>query len=403
MAKILYIHRYSSLQTYDNHWVQHLQNMGYHVDTHYGAVSNDICEAYNLVIIGAPGSNYEGYTGVRTDVKTNVMCMCRYTMREHFGAASSSSIITGRKTRVVAQNHEAVIGLPTVWFDLYSSNDSCHTISSLRNGATALFEWDSNFSIVELKKTLENQEYKRLLYGPYIYNKHTVDGISVFNQIVIYLAGRPYNTKYLVQDGDEIKAWDNDLNSYIKVGDMPLSEEIFINFGMERLPASFIGILNSNPKLHLYTDDEDVVESPSDYRLELVEKKLSLPKIVIENEGRYLQEKVESITIEDIISGSGDIKYALSKDKENWYSFDVSNLEWKLLDITSDTEFSSNGMDRIDFSIIRPEQYEEIFEIGDKLYLAFRFYKESEVDECKFKSIKINYISPVDTSILTFK
>ena len=28
MAKILYIHRYSSLQTYDNHWVQHLQNMG---------------------------------------------------------------------------------------------------------------------------------------------------------------------------------------------------------------------------------------------------------------------------------------------------------------------------------------------------------------------------------------
>ena len=54
---------------------------------------------------------------------------------------------------------------------------------------------------------------------------------------------------------------------------MPLSEEIFINFGMERLPASFIGILNSNPKLHLYTD-EDVVESPSDYRLELVEKSL---------------------------------------------------------------------------------------------------------------------------------
>ena len=41
---------------------------------------------------------------------------------------------------------------------------------------------------------------------------------------------------------------------------------------MERLPASFIGILNSNPKLHLYTDDEDVVESPSDYRLEPVEK-----------------------------------------------------------------------------------------------------------------------------------
>ena len=33
--------------------------MGYYVDVHYGAVSNDI-ETYNLVIIGAPGSNYEG-------------------------------------------------------------------------------------------------------------------------------------------------------------------------------------------------------------------------------------------------------------------------------------------------------------------------------------------------------
>jgi hypothetical protein len=205
--------------------------------------------------------------------------------------------------------------------------------------------------------------------------------------------------KLLIEDGTEVKAWNDTNGMYEKVGDMPVTEEMFVNFGMENLPNSFEGVISSTPKLHLYTDDEDVVTFPDSYKVMLMEKKLSLPKIVVENTGRTLQEAISSIVIDDQVSGSGDLQYALSKDKITWYAFDTINTAWQVVDITDDTDFAAKGMRKGDFQVVTDTQFGEIFQVGDELYLAFRFYKEEETDECKFKGVRINYTSPIDMTI----
>ena len=205
--------------------------------------------------------------------------------------------------------------------------------------------------------------------------------------------------KLLIEDGSEVKAWNDANGTYEKVGDMPLTQEMFLNFGMENVPKSSDGIVSNIPKLHLYTQDESVIGAPQLYKLKLIEKKLSLPKIVVENTGRILQEKISSIIIGDSVNGTGDLQYALSKDKITWYVFDTVNSVWQVIDITDDTEFFAKGMRKADFGVVTDINYEEIFQIGDELYLAFRFYKGLETDECKFLNIRLNYTSPIDTII----
>lgn len=205
--------------------------------------------------------------------------------------------------------------------------------------------------------------------------------------------------KLLIEDGTEIKAWNAINNTYEKIGDLPLTEDMFLNFGMEELPVSFEGILSNAPKLHLYTADANVMASPEAYKILLTEKKRSLPKIVIEKMGRTLQQTISTISVDDIISGTGDLQYALSKDKVTWYTFDALNTIWQVIDISSDMDFANKGMRKSDFSIIMGIHYGEIFVAGDTLYLAFRFYKGTEVDECKFLGIRVNYTSPIQMII----
>lgn len=201
--------------------------------------------------------------------------------------------------------------------------------------------------------------------------------------------------KLLVEDGTEVKVW-NDVNgTYEKVGDMPLTEEMFLNFGMENVPLSFEGIISSMPRLHVYTKDENVASAPQTYKVRLIEKKLSLPKIVTELVGRILEQAVSSIIIDDLVSGTGDLQYALSKDKNIWYTFDTTNLIWQVVDITNDSDFATKGMRKVDFGVIADVHYQEIFSIGDSLYFAYRFYKGEETDECKLLGIRVNYTSPV--------
>ncbi|MFV0503759.1 MAG: hypothetical protein ACK5LT_07310 [Lachnospirales bacterium] len=206
-------------------------------------------------------------------------------------------------------------------------------------------------------------------------------------------------SKLLIEDGTEIKVWNAINSTYEKVGDLPLTEDMFLNFGMEELPVSFEGIISNAPKLHLYTADANVIASPELYKVELTEKKRSLPKVVIEKMGRTLQQTIGTIVVDDLVSGTGDLQYALSKDKSTWYAFDTLNTIWQVVDISDDMDFANKGMRKSDFSIITDIHYGEIFTVGDTLHFGFRFYKGTDGDECKFLGVRINYTSSVNTNI----
>lgn len=219
-------------------------------------------------------------------------------------------------------------------------------------------------------------------------------------------------SRYFIEDNQVLKIWNADTEEYVTVTtfdevseeiinltSIDLSEEVFMNYGMESLVESKSGLIDNKPKIHYFTNEEDVIDNPSKYALSLTETVTSLPRIVIENEGRTLREKIDSVVIDDSLSGTGDIKYALSKDKKNWYAFDINSMEWQIVDVTNDADFAVKGMRKIDFAVITNTYYEEIFQSGDKMHLAFRFYKDGLADECKFKAIKINYVSSIDISI----
>ncbi|MGF7186638.1 hypothetical protein GGQ84_002762 [Desulfitispora alkaliphila] len=234
------------------------------------------------------------------------------------------------------------------------------------------------------------------------------DDRAYIDNLIINLGDK----RYFIEDEGLLKVWNEDTEKYapvesfdeqleetIQLTAKDLSEEVFMEYGMDELVASREGLSDSRPKIHHFTTEEEVVNACSNYVLKLTETVTSLPKIVTENKGRNLQEKIKEIIVEDNVSGTGDLQYALSKDKENWYVIDENNAEWMSVDITDDADFAAKGMRKVDFEDIEEKQYEEIFHPGDELFFAYRFYKEQQSDECKLKAIKINYIVPVNVSI----
>jgi len=261
-----------------------------------------------------------------------------------------------------------------------------------------------------------NKFSKELTKSQYTFRwRYYKDGSSSSGDDKAYIDNLVINVpenRYFIADEGVLKTWSIDTEKYIPVtilnvenGEMSyltpadLSEAIFLEHGMEDLVVSKKGLVDTKSKIYYFTDDEIVVNDPSSYELKLTETVTSLPKVVTEKEGRTLQDNIRLIAVEDITTGLGDIRYALSKDKESWYAFDINNMQWQLVDTTSDTDFSIKGMRKTDFMVIREEHYQEIFKVEDRLYFAFRFYKGELTDECKFKSIKINYTSSVDSNI----
>jgi hypothetical protein len=219
-------------------------------------------------------------------------------------------------------------------------------------------------------------------------------------------------TRYFIEDEGVMKVW-NEINQQYEAVQIideqtqelvdltpdKLTDEIFLNYGMESLEVSKQGLVDSQPKIYHFTNEDEVVSSPENFYLKLIETVKSLPKIVVEDVGRTLQQIISSIDIDDLVSGTGDLQYALSKDKITWYAFDTTNMVWQIVDITNDTDFAAKGMRKDDFGAITETNFGEIFQEGDEIYLAFRFFKGEETDECKFKGIRINYTSPLDITI----
>lgn len=218
--------------------------------------------------------------------------------------------------------------------------------------------------------------------------------------------------RYLIVDSGYVKIWSNEDNCFqalmvedeingelVDVTPDNLSEDLILSFGMEELPRSKAGLNDLKPKILYYTNDEDIVSDRENLKLKITETVSSLPKIAVEDIGRELQEKISSINIEEDVTGLGDLQYALSKDRSSWFVYDIENMKWEQVDISSDIDFAEKGMKKLDFSFIGEENYEELFNKNDYLYLAFRFFKSELTDESKFKAVRVNYVSSIEMTV----
>ena len=289
-------------------------------------------------------------------------------------------------------------------------------VSSENNYDWFEFYIDGNREIRESGTSGWNKYSKTLAKGEHTFQwRYYKDGSVSSGDDRAYIDNLVINigeTRFLIEDEGVMKAWNETNKQYravqiideqtqelVDLTPGKLTDEIFLNYGMEELQVSKEGLVESQPKIYYFTNEDEIVNQPEGFCLKLIETIKSLPKIVVENTGRTIQEAISSIVIHDLVSGTSDLQYALSKDKITWYTFDTTTTAWQVVDITDNADFAAKGMRKGDFQVVTDTQYGEIFQVGDELYLAFRFFKGEQTDECKFKGVRINYTYPIDMNV----
>jgi hypothetical protein len=209
------------------------------------------------------------------------------------------------------------------------------------------------------------------------------------------------NEKYLMVDDEGIKTYTS--GSWNKIGDLPLTEEIFLNYGLDTIPQSYAGLIE-NAKIYYYTDDYDKKSNPTKYILETKEVVTSKPKVMKQNSDFLIPtgRNITSITTDtsfvrrdssgNPISTNGAIKVAISFDSGNlYYTFNQTSGSFEVIDINDLQEFLSQGIDVNNLNQINYSQLNQLLTSSRTIRFAYIFYKPTLDDVCKLKKIKIMF------------
>ena len=181
-----------------------------------------------------------------------------------------------------------------------------------------------------------------------------------------------------------------------------LTKDDFINYGLQApIKLNKTKLLELGTQFEILVYSEDGATSGSAIINYIPNDQLVVQKELI-NIGGY--DKINSITINSSISGSGEIKVAISRDLTNWYIYDTSTSSWKLiksgaLDINNKDDINlilTKGNIPSEINSLTWSEYENLYKdkdgnvILDNIAFAFALSKTNYEDEVKISSIVIN-------------
>ncbi|MFU0800195.1 MAG: Tail fiber [Xylanivirga thermophila] len=216
----------------------------------------------------------------------------------------------------------------------------------------------------------------------------------------------PDKERFLIIDDEGIKNFQEveGVPKWVKVSDMPLTEEILLNYGNDFLPSSLDGIVGDSPKVYYYTDNPDAVERQEEFKFKIGLIATSLPKVIEQKEDFFIpsEKLISNIIAEvstDIINNSGNItktngkvRIAFSVDSgENYLTFDINANDYREVDIKNSVEFLNKGMSPENLNLINYERLNELIEVNRKIRFAYILEKPTLLDVCKIKKLKIFY------------
>lgn len=192
--------------------------------------------------------------------------------------------------------------------------------------------------------------------------------------------------KYLVlDDGENIKAYDESQKSYVTIGILPVTKEMFELYGNDTVNTSREGLIVVNPKLLYYSfEDKD-----------LKYKAKAIPQNQIININKSflvdVEKGIKNISFNYKISGKGSIKCLVASGK-NYYGMDNS-YNWINVSSESVDDFEKYGISLSRFISITEAKYREIFNTNNNL-ISFKFLlsKSNVEDVCSINDIQIKYI-----------
>lgn len=212
----------------------------------------------------------------------------------------------------------------------------------------------------------------------------------------------PSIIKFLMIDSEGIKSYQN--GSWNKVGELPITEEVFKTYGVDIIPASMSGLIGNSPALYIYTDNPEVKENRNSYRFFIEKKVTSKAKIIIQNYDFDIHEakiinKLEAVmqytkkdsSLNDVVT-NGSIKIALSVDLgESWLTYNINTSNFEIININNVNEFIDNGINPSILTSIDYEALNNLIKERRKLRFAYILDKPTLNDVCKLRKIKILY------------
>lgn len=196
------------------------------------------------------------------------------------------------------------------------------------------------------------------------------------------------NIKYLIVDGNDIKRWDDNLKQYVKVSELPLTQEKFINYGDDILHKERTGIVNAKPVLKICSDAENMIAPTIVQTLVPKTALIEMKEDILFDEDYIIA--INNTVVNVLNKGNGIIKFIVSTDSgvsfkswngSSWINVDKNNLE----------NVKNNGMSTDALQGITQSQWSSLGLESKKLRFAFYMEITSSSDELKLKQITLNY------------
>lgn len=223
----------------------------------------------------------------------------------------------------------------------------------------------------------------------YIFTPQNENGTNFIVEEGTYI---PCQNKYLVVDQEGVKSYvqTEEGSSWVKIADIPISEELFTEFGIDVLPNDLTGLQNQ-ATLFYFTDNPSIVLEKEQYTFEVKEIVTSNPKVILQIEAFQILKDRKIKQIEVVTSEvGGRIRIAFSTDDGmNYYGFSKVTSSFELIDVNDIEDFLQRGIPANDLISIN---YTELNQrIVDKLSFAYVLDKPTLNDICKLKVVKIKY------------
>lgn len=237
----------------------------------------------------------------------------------------------------------------------------------------------------------------------YIFTPSDVTGKNYVIQEGSYI---PCVSKYLMVDSEGVKNYQtiNGVSKWIKIGELPLTEDMFKAFGVDTVPVSMEGLIDNSPTLYYYTDNPEVKGSKENHKLQILETVTSKPKVISQisdfdiHQGKSISkiEVVFSYAKKDSngndINTNGKIRIALSVDEGvSFLTYNSTSAKYEVIDINDAVAFLNNGITPSSQLNIDYVALNNLLNTKRKLRFAYVFEKPTLADICKLRKIKIFY------------
>lgn len=233
----------------------------------------------------------------------------------------------------------------------------------------------------------------------YIFTPSDANGKNFIVQEGSYI---PCITKFLMVDSEGVKNYQS--TSWVKIGDLPLTEDIFKTYGVDIVPASMSGLVGDAPALYIYTDNPEVKASKINNTFIIEKTVTSKPKVIIQSydfdihDGKTVKviEALVQYTKKDAnlndITTNGKIRMALSIDSgTSWITYNINTAKFEEIDISDIAVFFANGLNPTILSSLDYVALNAMIAQGRKLRFAYILEKPTLSDVCKLRKIKVFY------------